>query len=105
MSQPHRTDNPFPGLRSFTPEEDHLFFGREEQTMELLQKLGTQPLRGRGRHVRQRQVLARAVRSALAIARRQDAPGRNPLGGGGHSSKARSSSPAAPSRPVSCNGC
>jgi ABC-type sulfate/molybdate transport systems ATPase subunit len=41
MSQPHRTDNPFPGLRSFTPEEDHLFFGREEQTMELLQKLGT----------------------------------------------------------------
>jgi len=32
--------NPFPGLRSFTPEEDHLFFGREEQTLELLEKLG-----------------------------------------------------------------
>jgi WD40 repeat protein len=41
MTQPHRPDNPFPGLRSFTAEEDHLFFGREEQTMELLQTLGT----------------------------------------------------------------
>ncbi|HTL56211.1 MAG TPA: family 16 glycoside hydrolase [Candidatus Limnocylindrales bacterium] len=41
MNQPHRFDNPFPGLRSFAPEEDHLFFGREEQTMELLQKLAT----------------------------------------------------------------
>ena len=41
MSQSHRSDNPFPGLRSFTPEEDYLFFGREEQTMELLQTLGT----------------------------------------------------------------
>ncbi len=41
MSHTHRSDNPFPGLRSFTPEEDHLFFGREEQTMELLQTLGT----------------------------------------------------------------
>ena len=28
--------NPFPGLRPFRQEEDHLFFGREEQTMELL---------------------------------------------------------------------
>lgn len=40
MIHPHRPDNPFPGLRSFAAEEDHLFFGREEQTMELLQKLG-----------------------------------------------------------------
>ncbi len=40
MIHAHRPDNPFPGLRSFTPEEDHLFFGREEQTMDLLQKLG-----------------------------------------------------------------
>jgi WD40 repeat protein len=32
--------NPFPGLRPFTPEEDHLFFGREEQTLELLRRLG-----------------------------------------------------------------
>jgi len=31
--------NPFPGLRPFTQEEDHLFFGREEQTLELLQRL------------------------------------------------------------------
>ncbi len=31
---------PFPGLRPFTQEEDYLFFGREEQTIELLQRLG-----------------------------------------------------------------
>lgn len=32
--------NPFPGLRSFEEDEDFLFFGREEQTDELLKKLG-----------------------------------------------------------------
>ena len=32
--------NPFPGLRPFTQEEDYLFFGREEQTIELLHRLG-----------------------------------------------------------------
>ncbi|MBI3860811.1 MAG: PD40 domain-containing protein [Planctomycetia bacterium] len=37
---PART-NPFPGLRPFTQEEDYLFFGREEQTLELLQRLGS----------------------------------------------------------------
>ena len=31
--------NPFPGLRPFGAEEDYLFFGREEQTRELLQLL------------------------------------------------------------------
>jgi WD40 repeat protein len=31
--------NPFPGLRPFTQEEDYLFFGREEQTLELLSRL------------------------------------------------------------------
>lgn len=31
--------NPFPGLRPFTAEEDYLFFGREKQTIELLQRL------------------------------------------------------------------
>ncbi|MCP3963390.1 MAG: hypothetical protein GY719_36590 [bacterium] len=31
--------NPFPGLRPFEPEEDHLFFGREKQIDELLAKL------------------------------------------------------------------
>src|SRR6516162_7030335 len=31
--------NPFPGLRPFMPEEDYLFFGREEQTIELLARL------------------------------------------------------------------
>lgn len=33
--------NPFPGLRPFEPDEDHLFFGRERQTDELLRRLRT----------------------------------------------------------------
>ena len=32
--------NPFPGLRPFQLEESHLFFGREEQTGQLLERLG-----------------------------------------------------------------
>jgi hypothetical protein len=31
--------NPFPGLRPFETDEDHLFFGREKQTDELLRRL------------------------------------------------------------------
>jgi len=31
--------NPYPGLRSFEPDEDHLFFGRERQIDELLARL------------------------------------------------------------------
>ena len=31
--------NPFPGLRSFRSDEDYLFFGREEQTLELVMRL------------------------------------------------------------------
>ena len=33
------SSNPFPGLRSFEPEEEYLFFGRETQTDELLRRL------------------------------------------------------------------
>ena len=33
------SNNPFPGLRSFTVEESHLFFGRENQVDEVLTKL------------------------------------------------------------------
>jgi WD40 repeat protein/energy-coupling factor transporter ATP-binding protein EcfA2 len=33
--------NPFPGLRPFEPDEDHLFFGREKQTDELVHRLRT----------------------------------------------------------------
>ena len=33
------TFNPFPGLRPFQIEEKFLFFGREEQTSELLTRL------------------------------------------------------------------
>jgi hypothetical protein len=32
---------PYPGLRAFRREETDLFFGREEQTLELLQRLST----------------------------------------------------------------
>ena len=31
--------NPFPGLRSFEPNEDHLFFGRESRIDEILTRL------------------------------------------------------------------
>jgi hypothetical protein len=40
MSRAPARMNPFPGLRPFTQDEDYLFFGREEQTLELLQRLG-----------------------------------------------------------------
>lgn len=33
------SSNPFPGLRPFEAEEDHLFFGRERETDELLRRL------------------------------------------------------------------
>lgn len=33
--------NPFPGLRPFEPDEDHLFFGRERETDALLKRLRT----------------------------------------------------------------
>ncbi|MFB3132088.1 MAG: NACHT and WD repeat domain-containing protein, partial [Rhodothermales bacterium] len=32
-------NNPFPGLRPFRPEEAHLFFGREDQIADLVQRL------------------------------------------------------------------
>ena len=31
--------NPFPGLRPFEPDEDHLFFGREKEIDDLLRRL------------------------------------------------------------------
>src|SRR5580765_2014252 len=33
--------NPFPGLRPFEPDEDHLFFGREKEIDELMRRLRT----------------------------------------------------------------
>jgi WD40 repeat protein len=42
MSNSNHKMNPFPGLRPFTQEEDYLFFGREEQTLELLARLCSQ---------------------------------------------------------------
>ena len=39
MTQSAAPLNPFPGLRPFDPDEDHLFFGRETATDELLRRL------------------------------------------------------------------
>ena len=39
MKNPAVRFNPFPGLRSFEPREEHLFFGRELQIDDLLKKL------------------------------------------------------------------
>ncbi len=41
MNLTARSMNPFPGLRPFRSDEDYLFFGREEQTLELLKRLGS----------------------------------------------------------------
>jgi len=39
-TQPGALFNPFPGLRPFEPDEDYLFFGREDEVDELLRRLG-----------------------------------------------------------------
>ena len=39
MSRSHTRNNPFPGLRPFELDEEHLFFGREGQADELLKRL------------------------------------------------------------------
>lgn len=39
MTEPRLKSNPFPGLRSFEPEEGHLFFGRDHQIEELISRL------------------------------------------------------------------
>jgi tetratricopeptide (TPR) repeat protein len=36
---PRPRPNPFPGLRPYEPDEDHLFFGREKETDDLLRRL------------------------------------------------------------------
>jgi energy-coupling factor transporter ATP-binding protein EcfA2 len=41
MSSAPARHNPFPGLRSFEPDEDYLFFGRERQIDELVRRLRT----------------------------------------------------------------
>jgi tetratricopeptide (TPR) repeat protein len=41
LTQSQALFNPFPGLRSFEAEEDHLFFGREKEIDELLRRLRT----------------------------------------------------------------
>ena len=39
IDEEHLLDNPFPGLRPFSIEESHLFFGREGQTDEVFMKM------------------------------------------------------------------
>jgi len=39
LKEDTRTFNPFPGLRPFTPDESDLFFGREKESKEVLEKL------------------------------------------------------------------
>lgn len=39
MAEPAESFNPFPGLRPFGPEEEHLFFGREQVVDQLLRRL------------------------------------------------------------------
>jgi tetratricopeptide (TPR) repeat protein len=39
MNDKSTLPNPFPGLRSFRSDEDYLFFGREEQALELVARL------------------------------------------------------------------
>src|SRR4029453_16991428 len=39
--EPTPSNNPFPGLRPFEAEEDHLFFGREKEIGDLLRRLGS----------------------------------------------------------------
>lgn len=41
QAEPVARLHPFPGLRPFEPDEDHLFFGRESQIDELLRRLRT----------------------------------------------------------------
>lgn len=40
MSNGNPIENPFPGLRPFTSDESHLFFGRDGRSDELLERLG-----------------------------------------------------------------
>lgn len=42
--QPGPLSNPFPGLRPFEPGEEHLFFGREKETDDLLRRLASHRL-------------------------------------------------------------
>ena len=39
MSEQFTLTNPFPGLRPFEADEEHLFFGRDGQSDELLRRL------------------------------------------------------------------
>ena len=41
MMEPTPPANPFPGLRPFEADEDHLFFGREKEIDDLLRRLGS----------------------------------------------------------------
>ena len=73
--------NPFPGLRSFEPDEDHLFFGRESRIDELLTRLRRSALPLGRRHLRQRQVVADPLGPDPLALQRRDGQGRLELAG------------------------
>ena len=70
VTEPGTLLNPFPGLRPFEPDEDHLFFGREKETDELLRRLRYDAVPGGRRHVGQRQVVAGPLRADPVAAQR-----------------------------------
>ncbi|MCX6235629.1 MAG: hypothetical protein NT175_13080 [Bacteroidetes bacterium] len=41
MTDIQLTPNPFPGIRSYEPHEDYLFFGRDQQTKDLVSRLSS----------------------------------------------------------------
>jgi WD40 repeat protein len=41
MTDLQLTSNPFPGIRSYEPHEEHLFFGRDQQIKELISRLSS----------------------------------------------------------------
>ena len=54
--------NPFPGLRPFEPDEDHLFFGREKEIDDLLRRLRSCRFLVSRRNFRKREIIARPLR-------------------------------------------
>lgn len=64
--------HPFPGLRPFEFHENHLFFGRDGQSEQVIAKLGGTRFVAVGRHIGQRQVLAGTCRIFTRALRRVD---------------------------------
>ena len=55
--------NPYPGLRPFRIDEDHLFFGREEQVRNLIARLDRNRFVA-VRHIGERQIISGSLWSS-----------------------------------------